>query len=154
MRSRRVAVAGGLMAIAIGGAIVLAPRKVAPPQLAEPAYLPEAARTALHARMQRHGDAMQKLMSQMVVLDYPGAEASAKRIADEAPLARPLSGDASELNALLPKQFFRLQDELKQQAAAVQTAAAARDLARLADAHAGLAQTCMRCHAVYLDEPR
>lgn len=92
-------------------------RAVAPPRrLGAPDYLPEAARSVLRTIMASHARNMGDLMSAIMVLDYPRIHATAEEVASDASLARPLTHEASELNALLPEDFFRQQDNLRAQA--------------------------------------
>ncbi len=118
--------------------------------LAEPQYLPEAARALLHTRMQHHGATMTELLARVVLLDFEGTQRAAREIAQEPRLARPTSMDATQLNARLPERFFVLQDQLRERAAKLDSAAAAHDPARLASAYGQLTETCVACHSVYL----
>jgi cytochrome c556 len=132
------------------------PSRAAPPgkwALPAPAHLPQAARNLLAERMQRHGAAMTDMVWAALFLDYESATDIAQEIAGEPRLARPLSRDASELNAVLPEAFFELQDELATRAAALAEVAPRRDPAALSAALGQLTDTCMRCHATYLREP-
>lgn len=123
------------------------------PGLAEPTWLPEEARALLSSRMERHGEDMTFLLPSVVLLNYRWAEGLTERIAAEPRLARPGVGDADSLNARLPKRFFELQDEVKARALEVSAAAQARDEARLARTFGELTQTCVACHALYLQGP-
>jgi cytochrome c556 len=122
--------------------------------LAEPQYLPEAARALLHTRMQHHGESMTELLSTVVLLDYEGTQRSAREIVEEPRLARPTTMDATQLNSRLPERFFALQDQLHMRAAQLEATATAHDPARLASAYGQLAETCVACHAVYLSGTR
>lgn len=92
---------------------------------------------------------MADLMSAIMVLRYPIIRDRAQAIADDVDLARPLTGDATELNALLPAKFFDYQDELRVRAHALQAAAAQSNAYAVADAYGRLSETCVRCHATY-----
>jgi cytochrome c556 len=123
---------------------------VSPPaRLQPPAYLPEVARSILRTRMASHARDMGQLMSAIMVLDYPDVQAGAQAIVSDVNLARPLTGDATELNAALPPQFFDLQDELKARGRVLRDAAEHRSAFEVADAYGHMSETCVRCHAVY-----
>jgi cytochrome c556 len=125
-------------------------RAVSPPaRLDPPEYLPETARAILKTRMASHARDMGDLMSAIMVLDYPGIREHAQSVADDANFARPLTGDATELNSALPERFFTLQDELKARARVLVTAAEHMKALEVADAYGRLSETCVRCHAVY-----
>jgi cytochrome c556 len=119
-------------------------------RLAAPERLPESARAAVRTQMHAHARGMMALVSTVTVLDYDAAAASAGELLAEPRLARPIAGDAAELNGALPARFFGLQDELRTQLAEVQQAARARDPEALANAFAAAARTCVQCHATYL----
>ena len=121
--------------------------------LPAPAHLSGTARRLISTRMERHGAAMSDLMWAALFLDYRSTAELAGEIADEPKLARPLSRDASELNAALPAGFFDLQDELATHARRLADEAAAEDPERLSTALGALTDTCLRCHATYLSEP-
>lgn len=121
----------------------------APDRLAPPASLPEAALTVLRARMASHSHDMAELMSAIMVLQYPVIRDRAKAIANDVDLARPLTGDASELNAFLPDKFFAYQDELRKQAQSLSAAAEKADPFAVAEAYGRLSETCVKCHATY-----
>jgi hypothetical protein len=63
-------------------------------------------------------------------------------------MSRPLTGDATELNSLLPEKFFVQQDDLRAQARLLATAAAHQSAFEVADAY-GKVSACVRCHGVY-----
>jgi cytochrome c556 len=123
---------------------------VSPPRRLEaPDYLPENARMVLRTIMASHARSMGDLMSAIMVLDYPRIRSSADAIASDASLARPLSHDASELNSLLPEDFFRQQDDLRAQARILEDAAARQSPYAVAQAYGHLSESCVRCHYVY-----
>jgi len=125
-------------------------RAVSPPKRLEPPdYLPEAARSVLRTMMASHARNMGDLMSAIVVLDYPRIREGAEAVATDASLSRPLSQEASELNALLPEDFFRQQDALRAQARLLSDAAARQSAFGVADAYGKLSEGCVRCHYVY-----
>jgi cytochrome c556 len=125
-------------------------RAVSPPKRLEPPdYLPEAARSVLRTMMASHARNMGDLMSAIVVLDYPRIREGADAVASDASLSRPLTQEASELNALLPEDFFRQQDALRAQARLLSDAAARQSPFGVADAYGKLSESCVRCHYVY-----
>jgi hypothetical protein len=149
-RSHAIGVGAALTAIAAGLFVWLAPSRRIKRELPRPQYLSQAARGVLQHRMLRHDDAMEDLTRATLVLDFDGAVEAADRVAAEPMLARPLTGDATELNAALPPRFFELQDQLRSDARSVSAAAARRDGLVLADAFGRLTRTCVSCHALYL----
>lgn len=132
--------------------VLLAPshRLVSDRQLPAVERLPEAARAALRTQMKSHARGMMELVSTATMLEYDAVAGSAERILAEPRMARPLTGDASELNGRLPPRFFALQDELRANVQAVAHAAGARDPEALADSFAAATKTCIRCHDSYL----
>lgn len=119
--------------------------------LPPPGYLPAAARALLGERMEQHAEGVTDLLTSVVLLDHEAAADVARDIADQPRLARPLPGQSDGLNASLPKRFFDLQDELQERARAVAKAAGSRDDRKLAQSFAALTQTCVACHATYLN---
>jgi len=125
-------------------------RAVAPPaRLEPPDYLPETARAVLRTMMSSHAQNMGSLMSAIMALDYPRIRAGADAIAGDARLSRPLTGDATELNSLLPEEFFRIQDGLREEAKVLAEAAQRQSPYAVSDAYGRVAQTCVRCHYIY-----
>jgi hypothetical protein len=127
------------------------PWETTPParHLPPPAQLSPAVRSLLHDRMARHGNTMTDLVQSVILLDYDKAARLAREIAEEPRLARPLTKDASELNAQLPDRFFELQDALHTRASHLAEIARTRNGAELAPAFGQLAETCVSCHRVY-----
>jgi cytochrome c556 len=121
---------------------------VATPARAEPpVHLSEAARAVLKTRMAAHARDMGNLVAAIMILDYVQIEDDARRIAGDASLSRPLTNDATELNASLPETFFVRQDELRTEAAALAQAAHALNPYRVAEVYGRLSEACVRCHA-------
>lgn len=158
-RTWAAALCGG---IAISAACASQQARNQPPQQAQlasavstpnreepPEYLSGTARAVLKARMASHTREMTDLVSAIMVLRYPTIAERADRIAGDASLSRPLTGDATELNSALPVRFFVHQDELRAEARALATAARALNPFHVADAYGRLSQACVRCHAVY-----
>jgi cytochrome c556 len=126
-------------------------RAISPPAKSlEPAQpLPGAARAVLKSRMASHVRDMTDLVSAILALDYPTIADRAKAVAADANLARPLGGDATELNTLLPDKFFEYQDDLRKNARVLAGAAERMDAQQVADAYGHLSESCVRCHSVY-----
>jgi hypothetical protein len=120
------------------------------PHLPTVERLSDGARAAVRTQMHSHARAMMALVSTVTTLDYEAAAAAATELLTEPTLARPLTGDASELNAALPPRFFALQDQLRGQLAGIAAAARARQPDELASAFAATVQTCVHCHDAYL----
>jgi hypothetical protein len=152
MSSRWILTVSVVVAGAFTVALILRPPRIPQFELAAPADLPPAVHAVLEKRMERHAAQMGELVSRLVVLDFDGAARVAGALYDEPTIARPLAPD--DLNQLLPDRFFALQDELKNQARWLVTAAARRDPARLAEEFGKLTTTCVLCHSVYLHERR
>jgi cytochrome c556 len=120
-----------------------------PPPRDSPEPLSPIAMATVKTRMASHARDMDRLVSAIMILDYPDIAARAKAIADDASLSRPLSNDATELNASLPEKFFARQDDLKAAARDLSAAASALNPYRVADAYGKVSATCVRCHADY-----
>lgn len=148
MRKKWTLVGSLILAVIIGVALFLRPKRLAREELPTPAGIPETARQVLRLKMGRHDQQMQALLSRVVLLDAEGVARAAGEIFDEPALARPLTGE--ELNGLLPERFFVLQDELRARARRLVTATLNKDRATLADEFAELAKTCVACHQLYL----
>lgn len=122
-------------------------------KLEPPAHLPQAARELLAERMLNHGSDMSDLLWATLFLDDASVADIATHIVQTPRFARPTTQDATELNALLPAEFFDLQDQLVQRAEALAEAAKRQDANEMAEAYGELTKTCVRCHSVYLTEP-
>jgi len=127
----------------------LAQAIAAPDRAGPPEPLSAAARAILKTRMASHARDMGDLVSAIMVLDYDRIASTGDAIAADVNLSRPLSKDATELNASLPEKFFVRQDELRARAKALASAARARDPYRVAAEYGHLSEGCVRCHADY-----
>lgn len=126
----------------------------APPyRLGPPEYLPPVARDILKARMARHADDMAHVVWSVAALDYAHVAENAERVAGDADFARPLTHDATELNASIPTRFFDLQDDLRARARKLAAAARGGVPLEVSAAYASMSETCVACHAVYRDGP-
>jgi cytochrome c556 len=128
---------------------VAAPERVNPPEPLSPA-----AREILKTRMASHARDMADLVSSIMVLDYGRIVQTGEAIAADVNLSRPISQDATELNATLPEKFFVRQDQLRAGAKALADAARARDPNRVAREYGALSEGCVRCHSDYRPENR
>jgi len=146
MRRRLLLAIGLCVGLSLGGAAALSPARAAKDN---GGGVPPAARALLKKRMARHAGDMNELLSATVRVDYPTILESAGRIAAEAPLSRPVSGDASEINAQIPPRFFDLQDELRMHARDLVAAAKERNPDRVASTMGALTSTCVRCHTLF-----
>ncbi len=145
--------AGALLAgIAAALVVALVPsRRIGPERhlpLAE--RLSDPARAALKTQMRTHARGMMELVSRVTLLDWDGVIVAAQRVLDEPRVARPVTHDATELNASLPPRFFTLQDELRLDLEALQRTAQAHDVDGMADSFGATTKTCVRCHDAYL----
>ncbi len=123
------------------------------PRLKRASPLPKLARQLLNKRMHRHGEQMEKLLWAALSINRPMVKSLAQAIADEPRISKPSSNDLSTLNHVFPKQFFALQEELRSQAVLLVAAADKSDDTAMAEAYGKLAQTCVRCHSLYLTFP-
>ena len=123
---------------------VAAPKRADPPQ-----PLSGTARAVLKTRMGFHARDMGDLVSAIMILDYERIHDRAAAISSDASLARPLTGDATELASALPESFFSYQDELRSRAVTLASAATGHSAFHVADAYGRLSETCVRCHATF-----
>jgi cytochrome c556 len=121
---------------------VAAPDRTTPPEPLSPA-----ARAILKKRMASHAQDMADLVSAIMLLDYPRIAGKANSIASDVNLSRPLTHDATELNASLPEKFFVHQDNLRTGARSLAAAAGDLDPYRVAAEYGRLSEGCVRCHA-------
>ena len=110
------------------------------------------ARALVHQKMANHSKQMTELVWAVVLLDYRRTVDLAKALALEPRIARPTSGDATELNAALAPRFFDLQDQPRAKAQQLEVAAQMRDPSGVARAYGGVAETCVACHDAYLSQ--
>jgi cytochrome c556 len=119
-----------------------APDRVAPPEPLSPT-----AKALLHERMASHARDMGDLMAAIMLLEYGPIAARADSIAADVNLSRPMTNDATELNASIPEKFFVRQDDLKAAARTLADAARSQNPYKVAEAYGQLSETCVRCHA-------
>lgn len=115
-------------------------------------HIPDLARSLIRERMHLHGDDMNDLLWAVLFLDYDSMKAIAQDLAASPRFARPTSDE--ELNASIPAQFYELQDQLTAGAERLAVAAGERDGPKVAAAFASVSEACVRCHSLYLDEPK
>jgi hypothetical protein len=116
-----------------------------------PALTP-AMRELLRDRMVQHGRDMARLQRVTLDLEYDLIEQSSAWLAEEPAVARPAMSDRALLRAGLPPRFFQLEAELRGKAIILRGAALVRDDEAIAVAYGRVAETCIRCHALYRGE--
>jgi hypothetical protein len=136
------------LAVAVGAAALLRPRRLAHEELAVSTSLAPAALQVVRSKMGRHEAQMKALVSRVVLLDDDGVARVGGEIFDEPALARPVAGD--ELNGLLPERFFALQDDLRARARRLVIAAGKHDHDAMADEFAAVTKGCVSCHQVFV----
>lgn len=150
------------LACVLGTVLATAPTAVAPPtppsqpahadwKLEQPKHLSEVTRALLRKRMHRHAQDMSDLVLAVTLLLHKTSAELATAIASEPRLLRPTAGTDDELNRALPERFFALQDQLQAHARALAAAANAKDDAAMGKHLGQLTQTCVACHASYLN---
>lgn len=145
---RSITIGAVAVASVVGTALLLRPRPVAHDELPPSTFIPNAARQVVHTKMERHDAQMRTLLSKVLLLDDDGVARAAGEVFDEPALASPVAGD--ELNSLLPRRFFSLQDDLRARARQLVIASQRHDHAAVADEFGALAKTCVACHQVFL----
>jgi cytochrome c556 len=158
-RLRRWVLATGTVALSLSCASPDTSKPPQVPQLARalatpdrtgpPEPLSPQTRAILRDRMAAHARDMGDLVAAIMVLDYPRISERANSIASNVNLARPISNDATELNASIPEKFFVRQDQLRAAARVLGSAATAASPDQVADAYGKMSETCVRCHAEY-----
>jgi cytochrome c556 len=121
-----------------------------PKHLRKPDRIPAVAASLLEKRMGKHGDDLEWLLANVLMLNRENVEATAHKIATTPRLARPVAGQDDMLNSLLPARFFDLQEQLTDRANALAAAAHGRDDKAMAKAFGQLTETCVACHSSYL----
>jgi hypothetical protein len=125
-------------------------RAIATPDRPDPPEpLSLAARALLKGRMASHARDMGELVSAIMLLEYPNIVRRADQIVADVNLSRPVTSDATELNASLPERFFVRQDDLKAAARGLGDAARALEPYRVANGYGKVSEACVRCHADY-----
>jgi cytochrome c' len=120
--------------------------------LRKPDRIPPLAAALLETRMAGHGDDLEFLLANVLMLNRENVEIWATGLAKTPKLARPRVGESDLLNALLPARFFDLQDELQAAASNLAIAAHSHDDRAMAKAFGHLTETCVACHSIYLDD--
>jgi hypothetical protein len=118
---------------------------------AEP--LPQVARAALRERMQNHGDDTENLLWAALMLDFESTDGIAGMIAKVPTLTRPRADELDTINAMLPPQFFDLQEQLDTEITKLQAAAKANDGNAVAVQYGKTVETCIACHSLFLQFP-
>lgn len=117
--------------------------------LPQPTHLSEDVRAAIKKTMNAHGDDFTMLLWSILFLDLDAASETAKGI-----VTRPTVTAKPEEKVRLPPQLLVLSSQLNEQAThmAELSKQPERDSEAFAKSFGELAQTCVRCHAVYLYE--
>jgi len=151
----RVILALGAVVILMGGAALALDSKTTRKEAGDvrPDRLSAPTREFLSMRMKDHRVDMESLMRAVIVLDRRKAAVLSIRIAEDASLARPISGQTDLMNAQIPPRFFDLQEELRAAAREVSTAATKGSDMAIAKSFGKLTETCVACHASYLRDP-
>jgi cytochrome c556 len=123
------------------------------PKLIRAEPLPQIARAALRKRMQSHGDDTENLLWAALMLDFESTEGIAAMISKAPTLARPHQDDLDTINAMLPPQFFDLQEQLDTAISNLRTAAKAKDGEAVATQYGKTVETCIACHSLFLQFP-
>ncbi len=123
------------------------------PKLVRAEPLSTEARMALRAKMLDHGDDMENLLWSALMLDYESTAAVADKMAKAPTLSRAGPGQEDTVNALLPPEFFELQDQLLSSIRGLRAAAEEKQDGGMADEYAKVASTCIQCHSLYLHFP-
>jgi len=123
---------------------VTPPERPGPPEPLSPT-----ARAILKDRMASHAQDMSALVSAIMLLEYSEIVTRADKIAGDVNLSRPISNDATELNASIPEKFFVRQDDLKAAARALANAGRTGNPYLVAETYGKLSENCVRCHADY-----
>lgn len=126
------------------------PAQFANRHLPPPQHLSEDVRAALKRTMNAHGDDLTMLLWSILFLDLDAASETAKGIAGRPPL----TPKEDEKLGRIPPQLLVLGSQLNEQAVKLSEMSKQpeRDSEGFARAFGELAQTCVRCHAVYLYE--
>lgn len=130
-----------------------APRPERTKSMPTSTYLPAKAREKIRETMKAHGDDMTVLMWSIIFLDVDGAAEFARVIQDQKWLERPADPAAVPEDERVPEPIYAFQDDIVARAkalAATADNAEKHQAAGLADAFAGVARTCVACHAAYL----
>ncbi|MCC6807484.1 MAG: cytochrome c [Deltaproteobacteria bacterium] len=137
-----------LLMLALGSVVQDGPKK-----LPLPGYISPQLRKVLDKRMEHHGRGAIGLSIAVVLLAHDDVAELALGLAEQPGLARPRLGEEGTLNATLPAQFFSFQDQLRERAKELAAAAKQKNNAKMHAALGRVTETCMTCHAVYLNGP-
>ena len=129
------------------------PPKSQRPSLQRTQPLPKMARRLLTQRMIDHGDDMEQLQWSALMLDHESIIAITAHMASGPTLSKPRPGSEDTLNAMLPAEFFTLQEELENSMTLLANGARAKDNLAVADGYGTMVKTCIHCHNLYLDMP-
>ena len=105
----------------------------------------------MHPLMRQHGPEMEQLIWSVLLLQRHQTGVLAERLSGSERLARPMPGQLDTVNAAVPETFYALQDLLHERATDLQVAAKNGDDDAVAVAFGRLTETCVACHARYLE---
>ena len=131
--------------------VAAAAQPLLPIEERDPGMLPPAARALLDTRMERHSQQMNDLLWSVIFLENQNAAEIAEAIAAEPRFARSGDPDSDLLNARIPELFLHYQAQLRDRAKTLGEKARDGDDGQIAQAFGELTQTCVSCHAAYLD---
>ena len=123
------------------------------PKLVRAEPLPKVACLALRKRMLSHGDNTENLLWAALMLDFESTDGIAAMISKGPNLARPQPDDLQSINAMLPPEFFTLQEQLDTAIDGLRAAAKAKDGAAVAAQYGKAVETCISCHSLFLQFP-
>jgi hypothetical protein len=138
--------------LTVGLPAISAKDRAAAAHLRKPDRIPPTAAALLETRMAGHGDDLEWLLANVLMLNRENVEIWSDALAKKPKLARPTTGTSDTLNALLPARFFDLQDQLQAAASSLASAAHGHDDRAMAKAFSHLTETCVACHSIYLDD--
>ncbi|MBL4635307.1 MAG: cytochrome c [Kofleriaceae bacterium] len=129
------------------------PPKLVRVKLTRAKPLPMEVTSALKSSMLDHGDDMENLLWSTLMLDYESTSAMVDKKALAPMLSEVNTGGEGTVNRLLPSKFFSLQAELRESLGRLKSAADSKNDTELAAEYGKVAESCIRCHSVYLNLP-
>ena len=119
------------------------------PTLTRDKPLKQDAIDVLAGAMDRHGSNMTDLVWAATTLDYGSVAQIAYWLSLDVGVPKPLPGSSTPF----PPLFFELQEQMHVTAEDLSLAAREEDPSRVAEHYGALVQSCIQCHALYLDLP-
>jgi len=96
---------------------------------------------------------MGALLESALMLDYPAAERAASVIAGSTPVPRAIYRNAGE-DPHLPGEFHQYERQLRQRAKRLARAAREQNSRAVARAYGAMTETCVSCHALFVEPQR